>query len=217
VGRRTRIGHRAQACPALLPGPAARSAGPLAPPPRCAHLRSRWRSRYGGANAGRLARKTEAPSGRRRPEVPKAAADLQGIPRDGPDRVNGGRPEASPIARTAYGPSPLVKSAAPSAGRLTRRNSSVVDCRRRSIRALRARPSHDLHMISIWSPHPSCALRLAAGQPLRMIGGSGAGQGRRHDGTAPVMGTPRLGRSHWPLTPLSSALFRRRFHASTDR
>jgi hypothetical protein len=32
-------------------------AGPLAPPTRCARLRSRWRSRYGGAHAGRLARK----------------------------------------------------------------------------------------------------------------------------------------------------------------
>jgi hypothetical protein len=34
-----------------------RPAGPLAPPPRRARLRSRWRSRYGDANAGRLARK----------------------------------------------------------------------------------------------------------------------------------------------------------------
>ena len=34
-----------------------RPAGPLAPPPRRARLRSRWRSRYGGTNAGRLARK----------------------------------------------------------------------------------------------------------------------------------------------------------------
>jgi hypothetical protein len=34
-----------------------RPAGPLAPPPRRTRLRSRWRSRYGGANAGRLARK----------------------------------------------------------------------------------------------------------------------------------------------------------------
>ena len=36
-----------------------RPAGPLAPPPRRARLRSRCRSRYGGANAGRLARKHE--------------------------------------------------------------------------------------------------------------------------------------------------------------
>jgi hypothetical protein len=36
-----------------------RPAGPLAPPTRRARLRSRWRSRYGGANAGRLARKAE--------------------------------------------------------------------------------------------------------------------------------------------------------------
>jgi hypothetical protein len=34
-----------------------RPAGPHAPPPRRARLRSRWRSRYGGANASRLARK----------------------------------------------------------------------------------------------------------------------------------------------------------------
>jgi hypothetical protein len=34
-----------------------RPSGPLAPPPRHARLRSRWRSRYGGANAGRLARR----------------------------------------------------------------------------------------------------------------------------------------------------------------
>ncbi len=36
-----------------------RPPGPLAPPPRRARLRSRCRSRYGGANAGRLARKTQ--------------------------------------------------------------------------------------------------------------------------------------------------------------
>jgi len=36
-----------------------RPAGPLAPPPRRARLRSRWRSRYVGANAGRLARKRQ--------------------------------------------------------------------------------------------------------------------------------------------------------------
>ena len=40
-----------------------RPAGPLAPPTRRARLRSRWRSRSGGANAGRLARKDET-SGR---------------------------------------------------------------------------------------------------------------------------------------------------------
>jgi hypothetical protein len=34
-----------------------RPAGPLAPPPQRARLRSRWRSRYGGANAGRRTRK----------------------------------------------------------------------------------------------------------------------------------------------------------------
>jgi hypothetical protein len=34
-----------------------RPAGPHAPPTQRARLRSRWRSRYGGANAGRLARK----------------------------------------------------------------------------------------------------------------------------------------------------------------
>ncbi len=33
-----------------------RPVGPLAPPPRRARLRSRWRFRYGGANAGRQAR-----------------------------------------------------------------------------------------------------------------------------------------------------------------
>ena len=38
-----------------------RPAGPLAPPTRRARLRSRWRSRYGGANAGRLARKSGSP------------------------------------------------------------------------------------------------------------------------------------------------------------
>ena len=35
-----------------------RPAGPHAPPTRRARLRSRWRSRYGGANPGRLARKS---------------------------------------------------------------------------------------------------------------------------------------------------------------
>jgi len=38
----------------------------LLAPPRRARLRSRWRSRYGGANAGRLARKAEDP---RRPPI----------------------------------------------------------------------------------------------------------------------------------------------------
>ncbi len=36
-----------------------RPAGPLAPPTRRARLRSRWRSRYGGASAGWLAQKAE--------------------------------------------------------------------------------------------------------------------------------------------------------------
>ncbi len=36
-----------------------RPAGPHAPPTRRVRLRSRWRSRYGDANAGRLARKGE--------------------------------------------------------------------------------------------------------------------------------------------------------------
>jgi hypothetical protein len=36
-----------------------RPTGPLAPPTRRARLRSHWRSRYGGANAGWLARKAE--------------------------------------------------------------------------------------------------------------------------------------------------------------
>ena len=38
-----------------------RPAGPLAPPTRRARRSSRWRSRYGGANAGRLARRTQTP------------------------------------------------------------------------------------------------------------------------------------------------------------
>ena len=55
-------------CPACLAPLAVRTfctvsrrpAGPHAPPPRRARLRSRCRSRYGGANAGRLARKRES-------------------------------------------------------------------------------------------------------------------------------------------------------------
>jgi hypothetical protein len=41
----------------LLANKAAR--GPLAPPTRRTRLRSRWRSRLGGADAGRLAREPE--------------------------------------------------------------------------------------------------------------------------------------------------------------
>ena len=48
--------------------------GPLAPPTRRARRSSRWRSRYGGANAGRLARKAKIPRGRSQPGSSRAAA-----------------------------------------------------------------------------------------------------------------------------------------------
>ena len=63
--QRHRRAHRAQAGI-----PRDRPDGPLAPPTRRARLHSRWCSRYGGANAGRLARKAES----------RAAFDVQQSP-----------------------------------------------------------------------------------------------------------------------------------------
>jgi hypothetical protein len=50
--------------------------------------------------------------------VTKAAADLTREPSRRPHRAHASRPEASPIRQQAYGPPPLVKSAAPSVSTL---------------------------------------------------------------------------------------------------
>ena len=92
--------------------------GPLAPPPRRPGLRSRCRSRYGRANAGRLARRAEDFGTAINRESPRAAADLTREPSRWPSSGYCGQAEASPIRQQAYGPSPLVKSAAPSARQL---------------------------------------------------------------------------------------------------
>lgn len=82
--------------------------------------------RFGRANAGRLARKAGFSNAANDPQGRGVAADLTRDPRDGPDRANAGRPEASPIARPAYGPSSLVKSAAPFRHKLTQRRGTHV-------------------------------------------------------------------------------------------
>ena len=73
-----------------------RPAGPLAPPPRRARLRSRWRCRYGGANAGRLAR---------RAGDFRAALDRQQLPGAQPRGVHAPAAELSKAGQNPSRPS----------------------------------------------------------------------------------------------------------------
>ena len=76
-----------------------RPAGPLAPPPRRARLRSRWRSRYGGASAGRLARKPKIPGAAVTGSSPVSRGGFdKGTLAAAPIGLKAGRPKGSPIA-----------------------------------------------------------------------------------------------------------------------
>ena len=70
--------------------------GPLAPPTRRARLRSRWRSRYGGASAGRLARRTGDF---------RAAVDRQQLPGAQPQGVHAPAAELSKAGQNPSRPS----------------------------------------------------------------------------------------------------------------